>query len=272
VVDVYLTPNFRMDGDKRRSLENLLNRITVQTAAFDYRLEVSEYGLDAALRMRDRDGREVSFEIVETTGRPRLGSLIAPDFALVRRRGARSRVVIDGQERTPEKMTRLVRGPASYFTRYSTRVVIANWNERRDALLEPLPLRAGAAEVTAGNLTYGLRWNGVLPEVESVIAPAGMDRVTFRFSPALPAWAALRPDAVVAGRFVINVNEVEGITAGEYRVQRDATGVRLEIQPLQAWQPPILRGPPWVASYRYIARLDLSSPQPRLKSEWRRAE
>lgn len=287
VVDVYMSRNHRMDEVQRRGLENLLNRITLQRAEFDYRLEVTEHGLDAALQMRDREGREVSFEVVETAGEPAFGALIAPvgavverpgylpivfldDFALVRRRGTRIRVTVDGQERTPEKMTRLVKGPASYFTRYSTRVVIANWNERREATIEPVPLRQDTREVEIGNLTWRIRWNGDHPEVEAIVAQAERGQVTFLFSPALPDLARLREGALVEGRFVINVNAVEGITAGEYRVSRGRGGVRIEIQPLRAWQPPILKGPPWVASYHYQADLDLSGSRPQLRSEWRR--
>lgn len=176
-----------------------------------YRLNVTEHGLDAALSLRDREGRDVRFEVVETQGTPRLGALIAPvgaqvgrpaylpivlldDFALVRRRGARIEVWIGGQRRTPDKMTRLVRGPASFFTRYSARVVIANWNERRAERLDPLPLPPGAAEV------------------------------------------------------------------------------RLVFQPLDAWQPPILDGPPWVASYRYEAVVGSDSAGIHLAAEWRRVE
>jgi hypothetical protein len=288
VVDVYMTPNHRMDEVARRSLENLLNRITVQPASFEYRLNVTEHGLDAALAMRDREGRDVRFEVVETRGTPRLGALIAPvgaqveqpaylpivfldDFALVRRRGARIEISIDGERRAPEKMTRLVRGPASYFTRYSTRVVIANWNERREARLHPLPVPPGATEVRDGNLSYRLAWNAGAPEIATLVAHAGSDRLTLRFAPALPAIQAMRPGVRVDGRFVINVNDVDGVVAGEYHVQRSDDGVYLALQPLDAWQPPILDGAPWVASYRYEAVVSAGPGGMYLKGQWHRA-
>jgi hypothetical protein len=287
VVDVYMTPNHAMSERSRQGIENLLNQITLQRAAFAYRLDVTEHGLDAALRMTDRDGRDVRFEIVETRGRPRLGALIAPvgaqtedpaylpivfldDFALVRRRGARLEVTIDGDRRAPDKMTRLVKGPASYFTRYSTRVVIVNWNERREAALRPLALEPGQAEIGDGNLGYRLSWNGPHPEVAAVTAHAGEDRVSFRFAPALPDLLSLREGTGVAGRFTISVNEVEGIVAGEYYVRRDPEGVRLVMQPLAAWQPPILKGAPWVASYRYEALVEVEAAGARLVGGWRR--
>jgi hypothetical protein len=289
VVDVYMTPNHRMDELARRSLESLLNRITVQPASFEYRLNVTEHGLDAALSIRDREGRDVRFAVVETRGTPRLGALIAPvgaqverpaylpivfldDFALVRRRGARIEISIDGARRTPEKMTRLVRGPASYFTRYSTRVVIANWNERREALLHPLPVPPGATEVRDGNLSYRLAWNAGAPEIATLVAHAGSDRLTLRFAPALPAIQAMRPGVRVDGRFVINVNDVDGVVAGEYQVRRIGDGVHLVIQPLDAWQPPILDGAPWVASYRYEAVVTAAPGGMHLKGQWQRAE
>jgi hypothetical protein len=290
VVDVYLTPDHQMSERSRRGIENLLNRVTLQRGEFTYRLNVTEHGLDAALAMRDREGRSVAFEIVETRGQPRLGALIAPvgaqverpeylpivfldDFALVRRRGTRIDVWIDGQRRTPDTMTRLVRGPASYFTRYSTRVVIVNWNERREATLDGLALEPGATEVRDGNLSYRIVWNGSHPEVAAVTAYEGRDRVEFRFSPALPHLQALRPGAAVEGRFVASINDVEGIVAGEFEVRREPDGVRLVLQPLNAWQPPILRGPPWVSSYRYEARVGFDGATAHLAGQWKsRAE
>jgi hypothetical protein len=224
-------------------------------------------------------------ELVETRGEPRFGALIAPvgsgsarpdylplffldEFALVRRRGAQIRITVDGQQRSPSKMTRLVKGPASYFTRYSSRVVIAHWNERREALLEPVRLSPGAGSVQAAGMEWRIAWNGGHPEVRAAVARAGKNAVTFLFSPALPDLTALRPGSRVEGRFVINVNDVPGVVAGEYAVNRAGNRVTLVFQPLDAWQPPIVRGPPWVASYRYQATIAFDGEQPRLWSEW----
>jgi hypothetical protein len=289
-VDVYDQPGRVFDEPaERRSLEALLSprAVTLQHAAFEHRLDVTRHGLDAAVRIRDRDGREVVVEVVETRGEPRFGALIAPigatsaspdylpvffldEFALVKRGGTRVRITVDGQERKPAKLPRLMKGPASYFTRYSTRVVIAHWNERRDAALHPVPVEPGAERVHADGMEWRLQWNGDRPEVEAAVARSDDDALTFLFAPALPDLTALRVDARVAGRFVINVNDVPGVVAGEYAVQRNGDRVRLVFQPLDAWQPPIVRGPSWVSSYRYDAELDLAAASPRLRSAWGR--
>jgi hypothetical protein len=289
-VDVYDPPDRTFDEDvDRRGLEALLSprEVTLQRTDFDYRFGITEHGLDAALRIRDREGRLVEVEVVETRGEPVIGGLIAPvgatsaspdylplffldEFALVKRGGTRVRILVDGRERSPSKMTRLMKGPASYFTRYSNRVVLAHWNERRDTVLEPVPLSPGTEAVEAGGLEWSIQWNGERPEVPSVAARPGADRLTFVFSPALPDLTALRTGTRIEGRFVVNVNDVPGVVAGEYRVERDAESVRLVFQPLEAWQPPMVRGLSWVSSYRYEAEIDLGVTPARLVSRWER--
>jgi hypothetical protein len=290
-VDVFTTRNHVLTDDSRAGIEALMTpgTVTFQTADFAYRFIVGPHGLDAALDLVDRAGKLVSFEIVETKGEPRIGALIAPvgarssepeylplifldEFALVKHSGTRIRITIDGHDRQPDKMTRLLKGPAVYFTRYATRLVIASWNERREAALQPVSVAPGETTAEAGGMSWRLRWNGAHPETESVTATTGRDIVEFQFSPALPDLAALREGVDLAGRFVISVNDVPGITAGDYRVARAGDEVTLEIQPRLAWQPPILKGPSWVASYRYEARVDLSAEVPVLTSAWSRVD
>ncbi|TVP44425.1 MAG: hypothetical protein EA350_11625 [Gemmatimonadales bacterium] len=289
-VDVYDSPGRVADEADRRTLEALFapKAVTLQEASFEFRLGVSHHGLETALRMRDREGREIDLEVRETRGEPRFGALIAPvgaasdrpgflpvffldDFSFVRRRGAEIRIEIDGQERSPQTLTRLVRGPASYFTRYSTRVVLAHWNERREATLEPVVLEPGTEVVEAGGIEWHLAWNAGHPEARSAVARSGDDAVTFLFSPALPDLEALRPGVRVDGRFVVNVNDVPGVVAGEYSVVRNDEDVRLVFQPLRGWQPP-MAGPPWVSSYRYEAVIDLQGDRARLESSWTRRD
>ncbi len=287
-VDVYDSPVREFDeAVDRRTIESLVSplAVTMQRAGFDYRFDITEHGLDAELRMTDRQGRDVVVEVVETRGTPVTGGLIAPvgassaspdylpvffldEFALVKRRGTRVTISVDGAHRSPSKMTRLIKGPAAYFTRYSNRVVIAHWNERREALFPPRPVAPGQPIVAMNGIEYRIAWNGDRPEIAAAVATQGDDAVTFLFSPALPDVATLRPGARVDGRFVINVNDVRGVVAGEYEVERRGDAAHLVFQPLDAWQPPILRGPSWVASYRYEAEIDLAGAMPRLHSRW----
>jgi hypothetical protein len=287
-VDVYDSSGRVFDeAVDRRTIESLVSPkvVTMQRAEFEHRFNITEHGLDAAIRIRDREGRDVAVEVIETRGTPVTGGLIAPvgatsaapdylpvffldEFALVKRRGTQVTISVDGHARSPAKMTRLIKGPASYFTRYSNRVVIAHWNERREALLSARPVVHGERTVAVNGIEYHLAWNGDRPEVAAAVAAQGEDAVTFLFSPALPDFGALSPDARVDGRFVINVNEVPGVVAGEYQVERRGDSVHLVFQPLDAWQPPIIRGPSWVASYRYEAEIDLTGDAPLLRSHW----
>lgn len=111
------------------------------------------------------------------------------DFAFVRRRGAEIRIGIDGHQRSPQTLTRLVQGPASYFTRYSTRVVLAHWNKRWAAVMEPASLDLGAKVVEAG----GLEWHNEVPGV--VAGEYQVAREEELFSPSGPGnlpWQDLR--------------------------------------------------------------------------------
>jgi hypothetical protein len=291
-VDVYDPPGRTFDeATDRRGIEALVSprTVTFQRADFDWRFRTTEHGLDAGVRLVDREGREIVVDVVETRGTPQTGALIAPvgaisddpdylplffldEFALVKRGGTRVRVEVDGMSRELERMTRLLRGPASYFTRYADRVVIAHWNERREGWLDPVPLDPGAEAVEAGGFTWHLAWRGGRSEVPRAVAHAGGDSLVFRFAPPLPEMTALAPGAALDGRFVIGVNAVEGILAGTYRVAREGDQVTLVFQPLRAWQPPIVRGPSWVSTYRYEAALDLAGPVPLLRGGWTRVE
>ena len=125
-VDVYDLPSRTFDeAVDRRGLEALLSPrdVTLQRTDFDYRFGITDHGLDAAVRIRDREGRWVGVEVEETRGEPVVGGLIAPvgatsaspdylplffldEFALVKRDG--TRILVDGRERAPSKMTRLM--------------------------------------------------------------------------------------------------------------------------------------------------------------------
>jgi hypothetical protein len=68
-VDVYDLPGRTFDEDVDRcGLEALLSprEVALQRTDFDYRFGITEHGLDAALRIRDREGRLVEVEVVET--------------------------------------------------------------------------------------------------------------------------------------------------------------------------------------------------------------
>jgi hypothetical protein len=287
-VDVYDSPGRVFDEVvDRRTIEALLSprAVTMQRARFEYRFDVTQHGLDAGLWIQDREGRGVAVEVVETRGTPVTGGLIAPvgaasaspdylpvffldEFALVKRGGTWISISVDGHTRSPAKMTRLIKGPASFFTRYSNRVVIAHWNERREAMLLPHLVTPGHAHVSMNGIDYRLAWNGDRPEIAAAVAAQGDDTVTLLFSPAILDLAALRPGSRITGRFVINVNEVSGVVAGEYEVERRGKTIGLVFQPRDAWQPPIVRGPSWVASYRYEAEIDLAGEAAVLRSRW----
>jgi hypothetical protein len=290
-VDVYDRPGREFDeAADRRGLEALLSPrvVTQQRADFEYRFLTTQHGLDAALRITDRQGREVVVEVIETRGAPVRGGLIAPvgatsaapdylpvffldEFALVKRAGTRVHITIDGERRAPQKLPRIMRGPASYFSRYSDRVVIAHWNERREGELGPVPVAPGTRLVEAGGLAWHLTWTGGRAEVDAAVARQGDDAVTLRFAPPLPELPALVDGARLEGRFVINVNDVPGVVAGEYAVARSGDQAELVFRPQLAWQPPIVRGPSWVSTYRYEARVDLAPDVPVLRSGWTRA-
>ncbi len=291
-VDVYDPPGRSFDAARdRQGIEALVSprAVTFQRGDFDWRFRTTEHGLDAMVRVVDREGREVVVEVEETRGTPVKGALIAPvgamsddpdylplffldAFALVKRGGTRVLVEVDGMSRELERMTRLLRGPASYFTRYADRVVIAHWNERREGWLERVDVEPGEESVEAGGFTWHLGWREGRPEVHRAVAHAAGDSVAFRFAPPLPELEALAPGAAVEGRFVVAVNAVEGVLAGTYRVRRDGDRVALVFEPLRAWQPPIVRGPSWVSTYRYEAALDLSGGVPLLESRWTRVD
>ena len=82
--------------------------------------------------------------------------------------------------------------------------------------------------------------------------------------------AALKSGLRLEGRFVINIDGVDGMVAGDYQVVTTKTEAQLELQPQDAWQPPDVEGPPWVSTYRWRAGLKLDGDRLQLTARWSR--
>lgn len=289
-VDHYWTANYAMDDEHRRQRSALLNTPAFHGAwPLEYHLTVTGGGLDVAAKIRDVDGREIAFSLKETGSAPGYGAILAPvaarslepdafslvfmhDFTLVRVKNAQARVVVGGEERAIEKLPVFFPGPRAYLLRYSLRNVAGRWNVRAQATLAAIPVSLGDSSAADGAFKYDLAWTNGHPEIRTATARSGDHAMRLSFGPPLPDLAGLRDGARVDGRFTVDVNEVQGVIAGEYRVQRSGESVQLEIHPVEGWQPPMASGAPWVRSYRWKAQL---SPAPdgrlQLKAKWIRA-
>jgi hypothetical protein len=268
--------------------DHVLNQVRFLEAEIDYRFEVRPEGLAASLRMHRADGLLVAFQVDERSQERLRASIIAPvgadtqhptffpfffvkSLALVPRGHAEVDVQIDGQHRKPGTLTRLVKGPASYLIRYSQSPLIGRWNEDTTAGLVVHPVSPGTNSLREGESEVELAWNAGHAEISSLTWHRGAGDVRFRFGPAWPDVLAMKPGAVVAGRFSVDVSDDAGVLAGEYRVERRGNAVHIQIHPTEVCQPPVIKGGPWVAHYEWNAVME-SSPEGsvNLQAAWKR--
>ncbi|HEX7506517.1 MAG TPA: hypothetical protein VF550_07080 [Polyangia bacterium] len=268
--DIYMRPNPPLWLQQMGRTDTVLNRRRFLQTEIDYHFAVAADGLRADLMLKTTDGVSVSFHVNEHSQNRIRTNLIAPigadtkeptflplfyiqDLDLVPRARADLWVSIGDQRRAPAPLTRLVKGPTSYLVRYSTHPLIGRWNERKAVALAPVSVAAGQGTVRDGQLEYQLLWNGNHPEIAAFTAHHDQDALLFRFVPALPDLMSLNQGAVVEGRFALDANADKGVLAGEYRVQRGPLGVHLRLHPTKVFQPPVIAGGPWVATYDWDA-------------------
>jgi hypothetical protein len=282
-VDYYYQSGVPMTKVRQEGVAALLNQPRFMEWDFDMILNVDDRGLEAALDLVDREGRHISFRIRENYPGRELSAILAPvssgtleprsfpmvyldEFSMVLVKHTEISILIGGRRRRPVIFPLLVNGERVYYSRYSSRVAIADLLPESTGLLAFLQLEPGQETIRQEDCTWQFRWNGPQAELVRVSMQSGTSTVGIQFQPGLPNPYQLREAARAEGRFLISVNGIPAVIGGDYTMDRS----RWVLQPLQAWQPPGMGAVPWVSTFRFEASLDI--PVGSMTSTWNRTD
>jgi len=300
-VDVYHQPGLTLDPETYAIAGGGLNEM-LERPLRDAHYRVNEAGVDVTFAFEDAAGRPIEVTIKEENKRERQPfGLLAPmgsaatapsalplvylhDFYFVRQAGTAFSIMVDGQQRQPDKLPLPIDGTRMTFTRYSPDPLIATLNPAHDGPLAPLTM-VNPTEARLGDLHFELVDNHGRPEIAAMHQAYKERTVTVAFTPPLPHLLSLADGAETYGRFTISADPSVGTVAGTYQITRQGDEVYMEMIPGLGWQPNetkrAVRFIYWAASdftnwpktYRWTAVIDLSNPRPvTMQSGWQRTE
>ncbi|GAB6089994.1 hypothetical protein JCM12856_15870 [Spirochaeta dissipatitropha] len=264
----YYQPGFPMSIERIEAVSALLNQPEFVEQDFELGIETHESGLSASLDIVDIDGRRISFVVRETKDSSETSAILAPvssetenpssfpmvfldEFSMVRKRNTLVEIVIDDVERTPVVFPLLLDGRRVLYSRYSSRVVVADLLPEINGKVSSVSLESGSDHVVISNARYDFSWNHEYPELVSAVYNTGESSIRFDFQPPLPEIRHIAEDQAVYGRFTVSVNDVDAVIGGEYYIEYKNNEYCFALQPVKAWQPPGMSRRPWVESFSY---------------------
>lgn len=288
-IDYYYQPHHPMSAERLAGLRAMLNEPRFYERDFTMRLEVGSRGLVAMLDLIDEAGRRIYFNVVENAEDRHLSAILAPvsnharepksfplvyldQFSMVLKRNTTVEIEVDGARRRPVVFPIWVDGHRVYYSRYATRVVIADLLPENRQHLEMVQLQPNQESVNLGSSRFELSWNTGHPEIRTATFRSGVSESRLHFQPPLPQPTAMRAGATANGRFVLSVNDVDAVIAGEYEIEGGHETARFVVQPLQGWQPPGMGRRRWVSTFRYEAALAETSAGVQMAGTWFRTD
>ena len=250
----------------------------------EYRFNVTASGLDAGLKMKDREGKSVEFQVKEVPRTKGSKGFLAPiggstaikfdyfpfffmkGMNFVPRSGSEIAIKIGGEDRTPEQIPIPVNWEFVYLSRYTTDPILGCWNKSYDDKLSPK--QPGQQLVYHdGQTRYELVDNAGHYEIRKIIGFDDEHNVSFEFSPPIPDLPGLKDGIELSGRFSAGADEVLGIVAGEYHIKSYGDTIEMEILPLEGYQPN--PGTIWVKTWMWKSTITVGADNTvSMKSGW----
>ncbi len=142
---------------------------------------------------------------------------------------------------------------------YSLEPVPFFWNEERNGIFK--------INNKPENVEYEFVDNSGFQEVRTITYKVNNHKAIYRFSPAFPLISAMKDNSEVKGKFTMGMDDIDGIVAGKYSIQKKKGEISITFNPKKCWQP--MPGNPWVSAYKYNAIINvLSNNNYSIKSEW----
>ncbi len=287
LMDIYYT-NEAIIEYRKKLFEDIWTNVSFnQLEEIDFRFQIDDMGLDAYLFLKDKLEKDIELKIKENTPGRELTAMLTPivtankkpqyfpivylnEFSMVIKKDTEIFIKIHGFLRKPDEIPVRMNGMYVYLARYSLEPIIGNWNNSFSGNLNPILINSSNLNKISENLTYEIFNNEGYYEIEKI---SGKDDVghtiSFEFSPAIPNIIALKSNMKIKGKFSCCINDIKGIFAGEYYINRVGDIISLNIQPIKGWQP--FPGKLWLKTYKWTANIDIiDNDNVRIQSYWYR--
>ncbi len=152
-----------------------------------------------------------------------------------------------------------VEGEKCFKIVYSLEPLPFFWNEERNGIFN--------VNDKAENVEYEFVDNSGFQEIKTMTYKANNHKTIYRFSPAFPLISAMKNNTEVKGKFTMGIDDIDGIVAGEYSIQKKKEEISITFKPKKCWQP--MPGNDWVSAYKYHANIKiLPNNKYNIKSAW----
>lgn len=253
-VDVYHEATLKLDPEKYNIAGKGLGNM-VKTEMEKANFEVNEFGVQAHYQFNDLYNRRVLIEINEKSrSKTQPFALLAPmgqaaetpssfplillhGFYFVRKKHADAKVFIAGRQHQLDMLPLPMDWTWMYFTRYSTKPLIARFNRAFEGQLPNLEASPGSSHITEGPYAYDLEWQQDLPSVKTITRNNDIHPIKIRFNPAFPELVNLPNPISLRGTFEIEGDPSSGKISGNYRVEKTKNQIKISIKPSQGWKP-----------------------------------
>lgn len=287
--DYYYQAGISLSAERQAGVAALINQPAFIQKEFDFELEVGTAGLRAYVAIEDTEGRPIRLSIEENEPARRLSGILAPvssntrhpisfplvyldQFSMVLVANTSIDIEIGGHKRQPVVFPLLVDGRRVYYSRYASKVAIADiLPEAVLALPLQETLSDGQELFVSGAASYELVWNQGHPELVASSFRSGDSLIRLEFRPALPDFASIEPGQRLSGRFLLGVNEHRAVIAGVYHLDSpDDSSLVFELRPRHGWQPPGMSRQPWVSTFHYKALIQTQADFLAVTADWQR--
>jgi hypothetical protein len=253
-VDVYHEPSLKLNPKGYdivgKGLANMVAR-EMNHALF----LVKNEGVQAHFLFKDMLDREVEIMINESNPKKREPfGLLAPmghvaenpsslplillcDFYFVRQQHTEFKVSIDGVYRKLDKLPIPMDFTKMYFTRYSSKPIIARLNPAFGGALKVLEVKTGIKNIDFGEYDINLVWNGENALFKRITRRNEIHPIHLDFDDPFPNLYAWEGNSNLSGKFRIVSHPSIGEIAGEYLVSKLDDKIKITMVPNKGWKP-----------------------------------
>lgn len=297
-VDVYHDPSLYIRSEKYDIAgKGLAHRVEREMKNnFFY---VSEQGVQANIKFKDLEGRDVTLQIDEKNPKKRHPfSLLAPmgdaaespsslplvllhDFYFVRKHKTGIRIQINERIHKPDKLPFPIDRQYMYFTRYCPDPTIATINPAFEGQLPKAVITGDKAYL--GELQVELVTRNMSRYIKSISRGYKQRRVCLTFDPVFPDLYRLEENCSLKGYFSITEDPSVGMIKGNYLLEKNSEGIHLTMVPVNGWIPNEKKFTlrilyriagifkKWPTTYRWIAKINpAGNDEMQMRSKWER--
>lgn len=217
--------------------------------------EIDKRGVQALYRFTDKYNRDVKIKINEKNYKKRYPfNLLVPmgnsaespsslpliylfDFYFVRKNHTVIDIQINGKSHKLDTLPVPVDGVKMYFTRYSSKPLIAGFNSSLDDHLSLIKLSEEQEGTKTDAGMIELNWTDSVPSIKNLRQSNSVFPIELTFVPPFPNVITLENNKMQEGIFQISCHASMGLIIGRYQVVKRGKNVKIKCCPSQGWSP-----------------------------------